>query len=107
MRACSPAPSPGLTARLAIALVRFYQRFLSCLKPPTCRFYPTCSEYGLQAIAHRGLIRGGLLAAWRLLRCNPFSAGGYDPGPWAKDVMQARSDTPQPLSRKRDSEGLA
>lgn len=107
MRVCSPAPSPGVTARLAIGMVRFYQRFLSCLKPPTCRFYPTCSEYGLQAIAHCGLIRGSLLAAWRLLRCNPFSAGGYDPGPWAEDVMQARSDTPQPLSRKRDSEGLA
>ena len=107
MRALTPAPSPGLTARLAIALVRFYQRFLSCLKPPTCRFYPTCSEYGLQAIANCGLIRGGLLAVWRLLRCNPFSAGGYDPGPWAEDAPQAQSDTAESLPRKRDSEGLA
>jgi putative membrane protein insertion efficiency factor len=75
---------PGLAARGTIALVGFYQRFLSHLKPPTCRFYPTCSEYGRQAIAHRGLLRGGLLAAWRVLRCNPFSAGGYDPGPWGE-----------------------
>lgn len=104
MRAVSPAPSPGLSARLAIALVRFYQRFLSCLKPPTCRFYPTCSEYGLQAIAHRGLVRGCLLAGWRLLRCNPFSAGGYDPGPWAERSAPGQSDT---LACERDSEGAA
>ena len=84
MKAHSTKAGAGLPARGAIALVRFYQRFLSCLKPPTCRFYPSCSEYSLQAIAHRGLLRGGLLACWRLLRCNPFSAGGYDPGPWAE-----------------------
>ena len=107
MRAYSSAPSPGLTARLAIALVRFYQCFLSCLKPPTCRFYPTCSEYGLQAITNCGLIRGGLLAAWRLLRCNPFSAGGYDPGPWAKDVMHGQSNTAESLPGRRGSEGRA
>jgi hypothetical protein len=88
---------PGLTARAAIALVRFYQGFLSGLKPPTCRFYPTCSEYGLQAIAHRGLFRGGLLAAWRLLRCNPFSAGGYDPGPW----VRGRADLPSDAAETR------
>jgi putative membrane protein insertion efficiency factor len=76
---------PGLAARAGIALVRFYQRFLSGLKPPTCRYYPSCSEYAAQAVAHRGLVRGLLLAAWRLLRCNPFSPGGYDPGPWATE----------------------
>ncbi|MCJ7750650.1 MAG: membrane protein insertion efficiency factor YidD [Armatimonadetes bacterium] len=107
MRACSSAPSPGLTARLAIALVRFYQCFLSCLKPPTCRFYPTCSEYGLHAITNCGLIRGGLLAAWRLLRCNPFSAGGYDPGPWATDVTHGQCDTAESLPQRRGSEGPA
>jgi len=77
-------PRASLPARGAVLLVRFYQRFLSCMKPPTCRFYPSCSEYGAQAIAQRGLLRGGLLALWRVLRCNPFSAGGYDPGPWAE-----------------------
>jgi len=107
MMAYSPAPSPGLSARVAIILVRFYQRFLSCLKPPTCRFYPTCSEYALQAIANCGLVRGVLLAAWRLLRCNPFSAGGYDPGPWAEDASEAQSGSAESFPRERDSEGTA
>jgi hypothetical protein len=71
-------------ARAAIHLVRVYQQRLSFLKPRTCRYYPTCSEYAARAIAARGLLRGGLLAVWRLLRCNPFSPGGYDPGPWTE-----------------------
>ena len=75
----------NLPARIAVGAVRFYQRFLSTMKPPTCRFYPTCSEYALQAIMHRGLLKGSMLAVWRVLRCNPFSAGGYDPGPWAAE----------------------
>jgi len=74
-----------LVARAAIALVRVYQRYLTGLKPPTCRYYPSCSEYAARAIAACGLLRGLLLAAWRLLRCNPFSPGGYDPGPWARE----------------------
>jgi putative membrane protein insertion efficiency factor len=76
------ATAARLPARCAVGIVRAYQRLLSGLKPPTCRYYPTCSEYAAQAILHRGLIRGCLLAGWRLLRCNPFSPGGYDPGPW-------------------------
>jgi hypothetical protein len=72
------------TARAGIALVRAYQRWFRHLKPRTCRFYPSCSEYAAEAIAARGLLRGLLLAAWRVLRCHPFSAGGYDPGPWAR-----------------------
>ncbi len=71
-------------ALLGIALIRFYQLFLSPLKPRTCRYYPSCSEYALHAIQHRGLARGLALALWRLLRCNPFSPGGYDPGPWSR-----------------------
>ena len=82
-------PTPGPLGRAAVLLVRFYQRFLSGLKPPTCRYYPCCSEYAAQAIGHLGLFRGGLLAAWRLLRCNPFSAGGYDPGPWVADTASS------------------
>ena len=84
MNANQSAYGPSLPSRAAIGLVRFYQRCLSGLKPPTCRYYPSCSEYALQAIAHRGLLRGCLLASWRVLRCNPFSPGGYDPGPWAQ-----------------------
>ena len=75
---------PGIAARAAVFLVRGYQNWISILKPRTCRYYPSCSEYAVHAIAARGLFRGGLLAAWRLLRCNPFSPGGYDPGPWAE-----------------------
>ena len=81
----------GLPARAGLALVRFYQRWLSRLKPPTCRYYPTCSEYAARAIAARGLLRGGLYAAWRVLRCNPFSPGGYDPGPWANEDATEKS----------------
>lgn len=77
--------SPGRAARVAIWAVRGYQNWLSHLKPKTCRYYPSCSEYAVRAIAARGVFRGGLLAAWRLLRCNPFSPGGYDPGPWSQD----------------------
>lgn len=78
-----------LPARAAIALVRGYQRYLSILKPGTCRYYPSCSEYAARAIGARGLLRGSLLAAWRLLRCNPFSSGGYDPGPWGEGRAKA------------------
>ena len=85
---CAAATGGGVGARVGIALVRVYQRVLSGLKPPTCRYYPSCSEYAAQAIAHRGLVRGVLLAGWRLLRCNPFSPGGYDPGPWARSERQ-------------------
>lgn len=87
MTMARPQTEPGCAARAGIALVRFYQRFLTGLKPPTCRYYPSCSEYSIQAIAHHGLLRGGLLALWRILRCNPFSPGGYDPGPWATSVQ--------------------
>ncbi len=64
---------------IALKLIRLYQIFISPLFPPACRFYPTCSEYGYQAIAKYGIIKGGAKAVWRILRCNPFSRGGYDP----------------------------
>ncbi|MBI4770720.1 MAG: membrane protein insertion efficiency factor YidD [Chloroflexi bacterium] len=69
--------------RLAVLLlIRGYQLTISRLLPPgTCRFYPTCSRYGFGAIARYGLLRGGLMAAWRVLRCNPFNLGGIDPVP--------------------------
>ncbi|MCX8061183.1 MAG: membrane protein insertion efficiency factor YidD [Anaerolineales bacterium] len=66
----------------ALALIRLYQMTLSKALPPnTCRFYPSCSHYGYQAIYKHGLLKGGLLAIWRILRCNPFNPGGYDPVP--------------------------
>lgn len=62
-----------------IALIRFYQKFISPLKGPTCRFYPTCSDYSLQAVKKYGALRGGYLSIRRILKCHPFHPGGYDP----------------------------
>jgi putative membrane protein insertion efficiency factor len=59
--------------------IRLYQRLLSPALGQRCRYYPSCSEYAAQAIGRFGILRGLVLAAWRLLRCNPFSRGGFDP----------------------------
>ena len=61
--------------------LRFYQRQISPLSPPRCRYVPTCSEYAVQAVEKYGAVKGGWLAARRLLRCHPFRKGGYDPVP--------------------------
>jgi putative membrane protein insertion efficiency factor len=67
---------------LLLAPIRLYQLTLSRTLPPdTCRFYPSCSRYGYQAIYKHGALKGSLMAAWRVLRCNPFNPGGYDPVP--------------------------
>lgn len=67
---------------MLIGLIRFYQRYSSMLKGhPTCKYFPTCSQYAIEALEKYGVIKGGLLAVWRILRCNPFSKGGYDPVP--------------------------
>jgi putative membrane protein insertion efficiency factor len=65
--------------RVAIAPVSFYRRFISPALPRRCKYEPTCSAYAAQAIERYGILRGVALAAWRLLRCNPWSHGGYDP----------------------------
>ena len=67
-----------LFAALLIAPIRLYQRLISPALAPRCRYYPTCSAYAVQAIRELGPLRGSILAGWRLLRCNPFSAGGVD-----------------------------
>ncbi|WP_275443219.1 membrane protein insertion efficiency factor YidD [Petralouisia muris] len=67
--------------RILIALIRLYRLYLSPLKTTKCPYYPTCSTYGLEAIQKHGALKGSLLAGWRILRCNPFSKGGYDPVP--------------------------
>jgi uncharacterized protein len=67
---------------LLLALIRVYQKTISpALPPDTCRFYPSCSHYGYQAIYKYGAIKGSWMAAWRVLRCNPFNPGGFDPVP--------------------------
>ena len=65
-----------------LAMIRFYRKYISPCKPPCCRFVPTCSEYAYEAISKYGAIKGGVLALWRLLRCNPFNNGDiFDPVP--------------------------
>ncbi len=64
---------------LFLTLIRFYRLYLSPLKPPVCRYIPTCSEYAMIAIEKYGPIKGGWMAIKRILRCHPFHKGGYDP----------------------------
>lgn len=67
--------------KMITGLIRFYQKYLSKLHPPCCRYYPTCSQYALEAFERFGVLKGGYLAAKRLLRCNPLFKGGIDPVP--------------------------
>jgi putative membrane protein insertion efficiency factor len=72
----------NLPRLILLGLIRIYQSTLSRALPVnTCRFYPSCSHYGYQAIYRHGAFKGGLMAIWRVLRCNPFNPGGYDPVP--------------------------
>lgn len=64
---------------IVIKMIRFYQRFISPLKRPSCRFYPSCSEYAIQALQKYGLFKGMGKAVVRIIKCNPFHPGGYDP----------------------------
>ncbi len=64
---------------ILIIIIKAYQKIVSPLFPPSCRFYPSCSEYGIEAIRKHGAIKGGIMTAWRILRCNPLNKGGYDP----------------------------
>jgi putative membrane protein insertion efficiency factor len=70
-----------MITRLSVMMIRGYQRFVSPYTPPTCRFYPTCSAYAVEAIQRHGAWHGIVLATRRLLRCHPFHPGGYDPVP--------------------------
>lgn len=67
--------------KLFIFLIKFYRKYLSPLKRTKCPYCPTCSTYGLEAVEKYGAIKGGALATWRIIRCNPFSRGGFDPVP--------------------------
>lgn len=67
--------------KFILVLIRFYKREISPMLPPSCRFTPTCSEYAMQAVEKYGAVKGGYLALRRILRCNPFHKGGYDPVP--------------------------
>lgn len=73
---------------LAVAAIRGYQSSLSRLWPNVCKYHPSCSNYTLHAITNRGVAVGCFLGAWRILRCNPFSRGGYDPPPGYEDAVR-------------------
>jgi len=67
--------------RAVIFLITLYQKLISPLFAPRCRFYPSCSEYAKEVVSRHGVIKGGGLAVWRLLRCGPWTKGGFDPAP--------------------------
>ena len=73
------APDPEIAATIALLPIRFYRRFVSPALGRRCRYYPSCSAYAEEAVRELGAFRGMILAAWRVLRCNPFSNGGLDP----------------------------
>ncbi len=73
-----------------IGLIRFYQYVISPMLGPRCKYYPTCSTYGLEAVKAHGAARGSVLAAWRVLRCNPWSNGGVDEVPAIGTALFAR-----------------
>lgn len=72
---------PSFFQKLVITPIRFYQRFISPLMPPSCRYYPTCSHYAVKAIEVHGVLRGVRLAIKRISRCHPWHPGGFDPVP--------------------------
>ncbi|WP_246941470.1 membrane protein insertion efficiency factor YidD [Bacillus pinisoli] len=74
-----------MVQKLFLLIIRFYQRFISPLTPPSCRFYPTCSHYGLESIQRFGAAKGGWLTIKRICKCHPFHPGGIDPVPQKKE----------------------
>jgi uncharacterized protein len=71
--------------KVILAIIRFYQVAISPIKPPSCRFYPTCSHYGLEAVQRFGALKGSWLTLKRILKCHPFHPGGMDPVPEKKE----------------------
>ena len=86
-----PTSLKGLLAWPLLAVIAFYRRFITPYTPPTCRFYPTCSAYGLEAIQLHGPLKGTGLTIWRILRCQPFSEGGFDPVPGSEMDRQRQA----------------
>ncbi|GAK48821.1 UPF0161 protein Synpcc7942_1486 [Candidatus Moduliflexus flocculans] len=77
---------------ILIVTITFYRTYISHFLPPACRFYPTCSEYGLQAITRYGALKGSWMTFCRLLRCHPLSQGGYDPVDSPAETSHARKE---------------
>ena len=87
--------------RLLLTGIRFYQAVFSALMPMSCKFYPTCSHYAVEAISRHGAGRGLRLAAWRLVRCSPFARGGVDLVPDLPEAADARDVIPDTTSEAR------
>jgi putative membrane protein insertion efficiency factor len=67
--------------KIIVEVIKFYRKYISPMKTTKCPYYPTCSEYGMEAVETYGVLKGGIMALWRILRCNPFMKGRYDPVP--------------------------
>jgi putative membrane protein insertion efficiency factor len=80
-----PRATGRAVSALLIALIRLYKIFISPIIPSSCRFHPSCSDYAIAALEKHGLLKGFALSAWRILRCGPWSHGGYDPVPEFKE----------------------
>lgn len=80
-------------ARLMVACIRLYQRWISPWLGTNCRFYPSCSQYAIEALQHHGVIRGSAYALWRIARCSPLTPGGIDPVPGTAPDDTGSSDT--------------
>ncbi len=80
---------------LAVGLVQAYRRWISPLKPPCCRFLPTCSEYALEAFRRHGFVKGLILSVRRVCRCNPFGKGGFDPVPSDFHIFHKQENPPK------------
>jgi putative membrane protein insertion efficiency factor len=83
-----------LLRSIVVAPIRLYQRVISPLLPRTCKYEPTCSHYAVDAVRTEGVLRGLVLATWRILRCNPWSHGGYDPVSAQRVFRSRRSSSP-------------
>ncbi len=86
--------------KIAELLITAYRKYISPLKAPCCRYYPTCSEYALEAVKKHGAVKGTILAVWRLLRCNPYSRGGVDYVPEKFHLYTLKSE-----ARRKAKEG--
>ena len=93
---------PGVPARPLVFLIRVYQRFISPFLPPSCRFYPSCSAYAVEALTVHGALRGSWLALRRLLRCGPWHPGGLDPVPPRRSGHGEHTDPGQHTVLHRD-----
>ncbi|MBQ9743371.1 MAG: membrane protein insertion efficiency factor YidD [Ruminococcus sp.] len=76
--------------KLLLSFIRFYKKHISIHTPASCKYYPTCSQYGYEAIERFGAFKGTAMTIWRILRCNPFSKGGYDPVPQKKQKTRKK-----------------